>query len=377
LADNLAAGTCGLLTIDVAAIVKNYKRLLSIHARNAVAPVVKADAYGLGAARVAPALAKAGAREFFVAQLSEAVALRQILNSTATGCTIYVLNGLQSGAEKEFLAHDLRPMLNALDEASLWKNLSEAEGRPLAAALHVDTGMCRLGLPAKELDSLAGDHSLLDGIEIALLMSHLACADEPDHPLNEEQRQRFETARRRLPPFRTSFANSSGVFLDRSYHFDLARPGVALYGANPTPGKPNPMCQVIRLQGKILQVRDIDAGQSVGYGATHKVKGPTRIATVGAGYADGYLRALSNRASAWIDKRKAPVVGRVSMDLITVDVSDFPESATRPGTLVDLLPPDEGVDGLASAAGTIGYEILTSLGRRYHRTYLGETSASC
>jgi len=368
---------CGLLTIDLAAIVENYRRLLSAHARNAVAPVVKADAYGLGVARVAPVLAKAGAKEFFVAQLGEAIALRQTLDALTPGCIIYVLNGLQSGTEKDFIAHDLRPVLNSLAEIESWSNLASSEARALAAALHVDTGMNRLGLPAQELDRLAGNTNLLDGIEIALLMSHLACAEEPDHPLNEAQRKRFEAARGRLPPCRASFANSSGVFLDQSYHFDLARPGVALYGANPTPGKPSPMRQVIRLQGKILQVRDIDAGQTVGYGAAHKATGPTRIATVGAGYADGYLRALSNRASAWIDERKAPVVGRVSMDLITLDVSDFPEGVTRPGMLVDLLPPDGGVDGLAADAGTIGYEILTSLGRRYHRTYQGETSASC
>ena len=217
---------------------------------------------------------------------------------------------------------------------------------------------------------MAADPSLLDGLDIQTVMSHLASADE-DSPQNAEQLALFRDARARLPMGRASFANSSGVFLGPDYHFDLARPGVALYGVNPTPGCPNPMAQVVRLKAKILQVRDVDSTETVGYGATHRIAGPSRIATLPVGYADGYLRSLGNRATAYIGDYEAPLVGRVSMDLITIDVTTVPEAQCRPGMTVDLIGPRHTVDDLAAQAGTIGYEILTSLGRRYHRVYAG------
>jgi alanine racemase len=238
--------------------------------------------------------------------------------------------------------------------------------------------MSRLGLPEDELETLASEPERLDGIELALVMSHLACADEPGHPLNAEQLARFSAARARLPTAMASFANSSGIFLGAEYHFDLGRPGVALYGINPTPGRPNPMRQVVRLQGKILQVREIDAPRTVGYGATHRAAGPTRVATVAVGYADGYLRSLSNRGSAWLGNQRVPVVGRVSMDLITLDVTGASPDSAHPGAFVDLIGPELSadpeltVDDVAAAAGTIGYEILTALGQRYHRIYQGD-----
>jgi alanine racemase len=354
-----------VLTIDLAAIRSNYRRLCREAGGSACAAVVKADAYGLGIEAVAPALAEAGAERFFVAQLGEAITLRRLLPAAE----IYVLNGLVAGAEGDYPAHGLRPVLNSLDEVARYAALAETLERPLPAALHLDTGMSRLGLPADELDRLAAEPRRLEGIALAYVISHLACAEEADHPLNARQLAAFVAARARLPAAPASFANSSGIFLGSAYHFDLCRPGVALYGVNPTPERPNPMSQVVKLQGKILQVRAIDAPESVGYGALFQASGPRRIATVGVGYADGYLRSLSNRGQALIGGKRVPVVGRVSMDLLTLDVSSLPEAAARPGTSVELIGGAQDVDALARQAGSIGYEILTALGRRYHRVY--------
>ena len=367
--DPVARRAAAVLTVDLAAIQANYRRLQAELGQVECAAVVKADAYGLGAARVAPALAAAGARRFFVALLDEAIALRGILAETCPEATIGVLAGLMPGAEADYLAHRIMPVLNRPEEVERWRALAGREDRRLTAALHVDTGMNRLGLSPGELDDLAAAPGRLDGIDLVLCMSHLACAEEPDNPLNAQQLGAFEAARRRLPTAKGSLANSSGIFLGPAYHFELARPGAALYGVNPTPGAPNPMAQVIRLQGKILQVREIDAPQSVGYGATFRASEPMRLATVGVGYADGYLRSLSNRGTAFLAGHEVPVVGRVSMDLITLDVTAVPPEAARPGEWVDLIDPERGPDALAAQAGTIGYEILTALGRRYHRTY--------
>ncbi|MCH8153662.1 MAG: alanine racemase [Proteobacteria bacterium] len=366
--DPAAARAGAILTIDLDAVADNYRRLCAELGGAACAAVVKADAYGLGMARVAPALARAGARTFFVAQLEEATALRAMF---PVEVEIYVLNGLGAGPVAEFQAGRVHPVLNSLGEIDAWAAAARAAGRALPAAVHIDTGISRLGLPDDELEALAADRGRLAGIDLRYLLSHLACADRPEHPLNAEQLRRFRAARARLPDAPASLANSSGIFLGADYHLDLARPGVALYGVNPTPGQPNPMRQVVRLQGKILQVREIDASRTVGYGATHRAAGPTRIATVAVGYADGYLRSLSNRGSAWLGDRRVPVVGRVSMDLITLDVTGAAAEAARPGAFVDLIGADLSTDEVAEAAGTIGYEILTSLGRRYHRVYRG------
>ncbi len=372
LEDPAAARAGAILIIDLDAVADNYRRLCAELGATACAAVVKADAYGLGMARVAPALARAGVRTFFVAQLEEAIALRAMFPVEAeVEVEIYVLNGLGAGPVAEFQAERVHPVLNSLSEIDAWAAAARAAGRALSAAVHIDTGISRLGLPDDELEALAADRGRLAGIDLRYLVSHLACADRPEHPLNAEQLRLFRAARARLPDAPASFANSSGIYLGADYHLDLARPGVALYGVNPTPGRPNPMRQVVRLQGKILQVREIDASRTVGYGATHRAAGPTRIATVAVGYADGYLRSLSNRGSAWLGDRRVPVVGRVSMDLITLDVTGAPAEAARPGAFVDLIGADLATDAVAEAAGTIGYEILTALGRRYHRVYRG------
>ena len=356
-----------VLTVDLAALQANYRLISSRLTSGATASaVVKADAYGIGIGPAATALWAAGARDFFVAHADEGVTLRRHL----ADARIHVLNGAHAGAEDAFREHGLIPALNCLDDATRWRAFCAKAGQPLPCVLHVDTGMCRLGLDRREYARVAADPSLLDGLDIQTVMSHLASADE-DSPQNAEQLALFRDARARLPMGRASFANSSGVFLGPDYHFDLARPGVALYGVNPTPGCPNPMAQVVRLKAKILQVRDVDSTETVGYGATHRIAGPSRIATLPVGYADGYLRSLGNRATAYIGDYEAPLVGRVSMDLITIDVTTVPEAQCRPGMTVDLIGPRHTVDDLAAQAGTIGYEILTSLGRRYHRVYAG------
>jgi len=360
----------GVLDIDLDAAAWNYRRLCRALGPSACAAVVKADAYGLGAARLAPAFARAGARCFFVASLDEGVALRPILDDAGVaGATIYVLNGPLPGTEADFRAFGLRPVLNSLGDLDLWRRASDQAGTALPAALHVDTGMSRLGLPESELAVLAHDPARLEGIALSLVMSHLACADTPDHPENKAQQHRFDAARAALPAIPASLANSSGIFLGPGYHFALARPGVALYGVNPTPGRDNPMRRVVRLRGRVLQVRQIDAPRGVGYGAAFRAGRRMRIATVAAGYADGLLRSVSNRGQVIYRGRCLPIVGRVSMDSITVDVTDLPEDAPMPGDFVEILGDAHDVDALAAEAGTVGYEMLTALGGRYHRRY--------
>ncbi len=369
--DPAAARAGALLTVDLDAVQANYRRLARELGGVACAGAVKADAYGLGMARVAPALVAAGARCFFVALPDEGIALRRIFAQTVADAEIYVLNGPMRGAEADYLAHGLIPVLNSLDDLDHWRAVAAAQDRPLAAVLHVDTGMNRLGLPRDELDVLAGDHGRLEGLELRYVLSHLACAEDAANPMNARQLADFRAAVGRLPPAPASLANSSGIFLGADYHFDLARPGAALSGVNPTPGQANPLRQVVRLHWKILQVREIDAPQAVGYGATFRATGPTRLATVAVGYADGYLRSLSNRGMGHIGGVQVPVVGRVSMDLVTFDVSSVPADLARPGATIDLLDADLGVDEVGARAGSVGYEILTALGRRYHRSYLG------
>ena len=360
---------CGaILTIDLDAIAANYRLLRGKLAGANCAAVVKADAYGLGVGQVAPALAAVGCKTFFVALVDEAIALRQHLGQA----DIHVFNGLAPGSETAFAQHRLTPVLNSLAEIEAWSLFSKVSERPLAADIHIDTGISRLGLPPEELDILAAEPQRLDNIQVDIVMSHLACADEPDHPLNRQQLDAFRKARRiAAAARRASLANSSAIFLGPDYHFDLVRPGAALYGVGPLPGKSNPMAQVVSLQGKILQIRSVDTPQTVGYGATHSVARRQRIATVAAGYADGFLRSLSNRGNGYVGDIRVPIVGRVSMDLVAFDVSNLPAEAAKPGAVVDLIGPHNPIDRIAAEAGTIGYEVLTGLGSRYHRVYSG------
>jgi alanine racemase len=361
-----------VLEIDVAGIVANWRFLAQRVAPAECAAVVKADGYGLGAAAVAAALAAAGCRRFFVATLDEALGLRKTLSGV---CEIAVLNGPVPGSAEEFAEGRLVPVLNDPGQIAEWEQIAAMRG-PLPAMLQLDTGMARLGLTAREFDRLADDLGRSGTIRWRTLMSHLACADEPDHALNQEQRARFVAARCRLDGVPASLAASSGIFLGPEYHLDLVRPGAALYGVNPQPGAPNPMRQIVRLKARILQLRDVDDGQPVGYGATHVMAGAGRLATVAAGYADGWLRSLNSRGSGGIGGVRVPLLGRVSMDLAVFDVSAVDPSVARPGGFIELLGDDYGVDAAARDAGTIGYEMLTALGRRYHRIYRGASGSS-
>ncbi len=357
-----------VLTVDLDAIQANYGILRDRLGGVECAAVVKADGYGLGAGRVAPALAAAGARWFFVAHLDEAIALRRVLPPPIR---IAVLNGLWAGIEGEFAAHDLLPVLNDAGQIDLWRAQADKAGRPLPAIVQLDTGMARLGLPPAEVAALERDPTRISGLDAVLVMSHLACADEPDHPLNPAQLERFRRGRSLFPRAPASLAASSGIFLGPAYHFDLGRPGVALYGVNPTPEQPNPMRPVVRLEARILQVRQIDRGESVGYGAAQRASRATKVATVPIGYADGFVRSSSCRGHFLLNGGPAPILGRVSMDLITIDVTDFADADVRPGTPVVAIGDARTLDAVAADAGTIGYEILTGLGARYHRVYRG------
>ncbi|HEV2098257.1 MAG TPA: alanine racemase [Stellaceae bacterium] len=355
----------GVLEIDLAGIVANWRYLSQRVAPAGCAAVVKADAYGLGAEAISRALAAAGCRRFFVATIDEALALRGILPEPIE---IVVLNGLTPGSAAEFASYGLVPVLNDPGQIEEWERAAATRG-PLPAMLQIDTGMARLGLTKSEFERRADDLGRSRSICWRALISHLACADEPDHPLNALQRARFVEARRRLLGMPASLAASSGIFLGRKFHFDFVRPGAALYGVNPRAGGPNPMRQIVRLNARILQIRDVDAGQPVGYGATHLMSAPGRLATVAVGYADGWMRSLSRRGSGRIGGVRVPLLGRISMDLAVFDVTCVDPAVARPGSAIELLGEEFGVDAAAADGDTIGYEILTALGRRYHRIY--------
>jgi alanine racemase len=350
-----------ILEIDLGAIVANWRLLAAKAAPAACAAVVKANGYGLGAAPAARALLKAGCRRFFVATLDEGIALRDALGAAPE---IAVFNGPLPGSAAEFVAARLVPVLNDPGQIEAWEQLPDRAG--LGAMLHVDTGLARLGLAPAEFKSAADRVAALG---VTTVLSHLACADDPAHPLNAQQRGRFVAALRGLPNRTASLAASSGIFLGADFHFDEVRPGAALYGVNPQPGRPNPMRAVVRLNAKILQLRKIDSGESVGYGAAHIMDAPGILATAAIGYADGWPRSLSHRGGGWLAGRHVPLLGRVSMDLATFDVSAVPPAELHPGAMIELLGEHRSVDDAAADAGTIGYEILAALGARYHRVY--------
>jgi alanine racemase len=349
------------LTVRLGAIQENYRTCARLAGRAAAAGVVKADGYGLGALQSTRALLAAGCDTFFVARLEEGIAIRPV----APKSRIFVLDGARAESVPALLANNLTPVLNSLDEIALWS--AAARGRD--AAIHFDTGLSRLGLPPFELSTLAAETGQrLAGINLVLIMSHLACAEDPDSPMNREQLSRFRAGLAQLPPAPASFASSGGIFLGADYAFDMVRPGIALFGGNPQAGKA--MAVAARLTGRVLQLRRVDKGESVGYGATFQVERPMRLATVALGYADGLLRALGNRGAGAIGGRKAPIVGRVSMDLMTLDVTDIP--ALAPGAEIELLGDTILLDDVAAAAGTAAYEVLTRLGGgRVARVYEG------
>ncbi|HEY4546238.1 MAG TPA: alanine racemase [Pedomonas sp.] len=362
-------GAGARLIIDLKALCANYRVIAQQVAPARAAAVVKADAYGLGADRVAPALAIAGCRDFFVAHLGEAVSLRPHLPADAR---LFILNGAYPGAEETCLETGAIPVLNSPEQVRAWVALGKSMGRPLDAAVQVDSGMSRLGLAPEDMDALLGEIDFQRDLNLVLVMSHLACGDEPDHPANSLQLAQFEALANRLPPAPRSLANSGGSFLSLpAFRQDLVRPGVSLYGAAPHPGLPSPVEPVVRLDARIIQVRTVPAGRGVGYGLTYSSNLPTRIATIGVGYADGWLRHLSNRGAAYFGDVRLPIAGRVSMDSITLDITALPEGALKAGDVVELIGPHQSVEDVARDAQTIPYEILTSLGHRYAREWIG------
>jgi alanine racemase len=363
--------TGGVLTIDLAAIVANWQALAHQALTVECGAVVKANAYGMGIEAVTTALAKAGCKTFFVADLAEARRVR----SRAAEATIYVLDGSTPEGAAAFIELNARPVINSMTELAEWDAFVGAHNWAGGAALQVDTGMKRLGISVDEAAALA-PRVQTDNHGIALLMSHLACAEQADHPLTVGQLKLFREVRALYRGLPASLANSSGVFLGDPAHFDLVRPGAALYGVNPTPGKSNPMRGVVELSGRILQLRDVAADQTVGYGATWTAKRATRIAVVALGYADGLMRAASGTdrergGSAMVAGQRCPIAGRISMDLVALDVTDVPAGAIHRGDLATFIGAGISVDDFAAAAGTIGYEVLTRLGTRPHLVYRG------
>jgi alanine racemase len=378
-ADTAVAATAaiGTLTVDLDAIAANWRKLEKTAVPAECAGVVKANAYGCGAGPVARALAAAGCKTFFVATLGEA----RVVRAVVPAADLYVLDGLFQNCSDAFAAINCRPVIGDLNELAEWDAFSRRTGWAGGAAIHIDTGMNRLGLTLDEAQGLipridAGDHG------ITLVMSHLACAETLHHPLNARQVAAFREIASQFSGVSASLANSSGIFLGPQYPFDLVRPGAALYGVNPTPEADNPMRPVVELKARIVQIRTIDKGESVGYGATWTARRPTRLAIVAAGYADGYFRAGSSNdgtrgADVVVAGTRCPVAGRVSMDLLAVDITDLPSHAiVRRGHLVTLIGEGITVDELAHHFGTIGYEVLTSLGDRYNRIYKGGPAGS-
>ncbi len=369
-AENEATRRAGaILTVDLGAIAANWRGLRDAGRAGGrpidCAAVLKADAYGTGATVVGPRLAAEGCRQFFVAHLDEGIALRGVVPEHP----IYVLNGLLPGTEPDFVEFGLTPVVNHLGQLNAWRAAAQRYNRPLDAVIHIDTGMHRLGLGPEEAQLLAAERGRLRGLRLALLMSHLVVSEEPDNPINGEQLSRFRNFVRTMPGAPASLANSSGIFLGPDYHFDLLRPGAALYGINPTPGRANPMLTTVTLRARVLQVRRIDALQTVGYGAAWRSARPSRVATIALGYADGYFRTLINRTHVHLAGHRVPVIGRISMDLVTIDVTDVPEADSQPGALVEVLGPHLSADDLAEHARTNAYEVMTALGRRYARLY--------
>ncbi|HUS97010.1 MAG TPA: alanine racemase [Hyphomicrobiaceae bacterium] len=369
--DGIPEDARAVLEIDLDALCANWSMLAGMAGPNVVCSgVVKADGYGLGLEPVARALMQQGCKVFFVASLSEGRRLRGLSDSI----TVYILDGLLPGAAHHYVSLGLRPVLSSLPEIVEWAAFNRESQSRFPAAIQVDTGMNRLGIPVTDHQALREAAALAKNFEPCLIMSHLACADTPEDPMNARQLAGFKDSLSLLPDAPLSLANSGGIFLGADYHFDLVRPGIALYGGRAFTGGVNPVRPVVRLCARILQVRDTAAGETVGYGASHVLTRPARIATIGCGYADGFLRAIGPSGSAlgpmgFIGDYPVPVIGRVSMDLITVDVTNVPDGLAVRGGWVEVMGGRVTVDDLTDRAGTIGYELLTRLSNRIHRIY--------
>lgn len=369
-------GLVGRLTVDLGALVKNWRGLDAISPDSLTGAVVKADAYGTGMLPAGLALYDAGARFFFVATPDEAVTLRRELPQAH----IFVLNGLYPGAARLYEKERLMPVLGSLEMLVEWLSHCVNANEAFPAAVHFDTGMNRLGIRVDEAD-IVRNHMAQFGYMPQMIMSHLACADQPNHEKNRTQLSMFQAVMAQFPGVPASLANSAGIMNARENHFQIVRPGISLYGGRAVMGRKNPMSPVIKLEVPVLQVRDARTGESVGYGAVHQLNRDSRIATLPLGYADGLLRSLSagdSRGGGYVVFREKilPILGRISMDLVSVDVTDLGHEGPVPGDLMEIFGKTIGVDEQADACGTIGYELLTSLKGRYKRSYIPPATAS-
>ena len=359
-----------MLTVDLGNLQRNWLALAARAAPAQCAGVVKADAYGMGLEPCARALWAAGCRSFFVAIPQEGAQLRKLLSEA----TIFVLDGLLPGLADFYAEHRLVPVLASPDEIAEWTGLARRRGHRLSAGLHVETGINRLGLTAAQVEAIADRPDRLEGLDLALVMSHFACADEPDSCMTERQCREFDRLRALLPPAPASLANSPGTLRSPPCAYDLVRPGVALYGGNPFADAPDATAPVAYVSAVLLQVRDIAAGETVGYGATWRAPRRSRVGVIGVGYGDGFPRAMAQPlsktpAQVYIAGHFAPIVGRISMDLTTIDLTDVPPETARRGARVELLGDHVTVNDVARWADTIPYEILTGLGSRLARQY--------
>lgn len=364
----LDADACsGHLIIDLKALVNNYRTLAARVSPAEASAVVKADAYGLGACHVAPALYAAGCRKFFVAHLQEAASLKPCLPADAS---LFILNGLQPGGEHYAANHGFIPVLNSLEQITNWQTTAQALQKTLPAILQFDTGMSRLGLSPDEVEQLLQTPSRLDDLDIHYIMSHLASADESDSAQNADQLAAMQAIAAQFPNIPLCFANSGGVFIDKTFHGALARPGVALYGAVASDKADQVLQPVVRLNVKVIQTRTVAAGARIGYGGAHIAQSEMRLATIAAGYADGLPRSLSDKGAAYCGDVRLPIIGRVSMDSIIVDISALAPDTLKLGSMVEIIGPHQTLEMIAKDAGTISYEILTSLRQRYQRDYI-------
>lgn len=353
----------GILTISLSAMAENYRAFKSMTKAN-VAGVLKADAYGTGLPQAFKTLRGEGCKNFFVATPDEGLQIRTMDDTANIG----VLGGVYPGAEDLYAHNKLTPVLNSLEEIHRWSGTAKKLGERFPSIIHFDTGMNRLGLCEKETQKLLSDLSVLDALDLECIMSHFVSSEEKGNPLNKMQSDRFAKIAAAFPETPKSLSNSSGLFHDKNAHYDMVRPGFALYGGNPTPELTNPVRAVVGLSVRILQIRDVKAGDSAGYNATYTFRNDTSLAVVSMGYADGFLRSGSNTAKLFWNGQPCPIRGRVSMDLIIVDIGHL-KNKPAPGDLLEVLGPNQSVDDLAKDLSTNGYEVLTSLGPRYHRVY--------
>ena len=362
------------LEINIDSIIHNYQLINNKVGNTECAAVLKADAYGMGASVVAKALDKVGCSTFFVATIDEGIELRACFSKNEN--QIAVLSGLLEGSEDIFYSNKLTPVLNDTEQIKKWAIYNKQKKISAPSIIHIDTGMNRLGLTINEFYDIIKKPTELKELRIGWIMSHLACGDQPRDIMNEKQLSVFLNAKKEFPNVKASLANSAGVFLGQSYHLDMVRPGIALYGSGSGSIPSNPLKQVIKLYSRILQIRTLSTGASVGYGASYRVSEPTRVATVGLGYADGYLRSLSNCSWVFFNGVKLPVIGRISMDYITIDITQIASEKIKTGDFIEIIGDKFTLDDLATVANTVPHELLTRLGTRHHRIYSNANNIS-